>query len=193
MFALIGAVKLAAVTVFSIASIVSQCAPQYGPRTMTAIVIKESRGYQYAIGDNDARQSYYPGSEQQAIELTRYLLERGHNLDLGLMQVNSDNLASLGLSPDSIFEPCVNVRAGAQLLYGDYRGAVARVGGGLPALELALRAYNSGRYDRSYSYARDVMAIGMALPRSIGFGQENGRVSAGYQRVARSEVRHLPR
>jgi type IV secretion system protein VirB1 len=47
-----------------------------------------------------------------------------HSVDLGLMQINSANLAPLGLSIADAFDPCRSMRAGAQVLQTDYRAAI---------------------------------------------------------------------
>ncbi|OYU42660.1 MAG: hypothetical protein CFE44_22760 [Burkholderiales bacterium PBB4] len=41
---------------------------------------------------------------------------RNGSADYGLMQINSENLASIGLSPSDAMEPCLNVHVGAWIL-----------------------------------------------------------------------------
>lgn len=43
-------------------------------------------------------------------------LNRNGTADYGLMQINSENLASIGLSPAEVMEPCLNVHLGAWIL-----------------------------------------------------------------------------
>jgi type IV secretion system protein VirB1 len=43
-------------------------------------------------------------------------LEKGHSLDLGIMQINSKNLASLGMSVFDAFDPCRSVSAAQKIL-----------------------------------------------------------------------------
>src|SRR6202012_4015163 len=72
-------------------------------------------------------------------------------VDLGLMQVNSRNLAALGYSIWQILDPCTNIRGGASILTADYAEAARSRGEGQAALEAALSAYNTGDFDRGFS------------------------------------------
>ena len=75
---------------------------------------------------------------------TRYLVNRGRSVSIGLLQVNSEHAARLGLTWVQLFDPCTNMRVGAHLLTADYRQAAAVLGDGEQALQFALSGYNSG-------------------------------------------------
>jgi len=60
------------------------------------------------------------------------------------MQISTQHAADLGLSADQLFDPCTNVRAGAQILAVEYQRAAALDGEGQTALRRALSEYNSG-------------------------------------------------
>ena len=56
--------------------------------------------------DIDAKgERLYPADQVEKLHIIRCLLDRGANLDLGLAQINSDNLEWLGLSPEAVFDP----------------------------------------------------------------------------------------
>jgi type IV secretion system protein VirB1 len=124
--------------------LLQSCAPNIGPRTMTAIVHVESGGNRFAVRDNTLDRAFYPKSTDEAVRLANYLLGKHHNLDLGISQLNSANLPGLGMSVRQTFNPCDNLRGGASILAGDYRRAVAKFGPGQYALRRAIGAYNTG-------------------------------------------------
>ena len=133
------------------------CAPSVGSATMAGLIEQESGWKQFAIGDNTARKSYFLASQGQAAATARVLIAFGHNIDAGFAQINSDNWRAYGLTPDSIFDPCTNIRAGAEILARNYRGALYHFPPGDIALAHALSAYNSGHYYASMSYAASVI------------------------------------
>ena len=123
------------------------CAPQVAPSTMAAIVRVESGGKPYAINVNGARKLVrQPRNAEEATAWADWLVNRGYSVDMGLAQINSGNLARLGLTPAQLFDPCTNLRAGARILTENYLGAAKQYGGGQDALRAALSAYNTGNY-----------------------------------------------
>jgi type IV secretion system protein VirB1 len=122
-----------------LAHLIAGCAPRVGRRTMSSIVAVESGGDPLAIHDNTSN-------------------GRGHSVDLGLAQINSANLPSLGLSVRAMFDPCTNVRAGATILSAAYRQAQAHFGPGQFALRRAIGAYNTGSLTHGDHYIAAVVA-----------------------------------
>jgi type IV secretion system protein VirB1 len=92
------------------------CAPQVAPATLTAIAQTESGLDPLAVGDNTANRSYHPSAKPEAIALAAQLAAEGHDLDLGLMQINQRNFGWLGLAAGAAFEPCRSLAAGAAVL-----------------------------------------------------------------------------
>lgn len=123
------------------------CAPQVAPQTLAAIAYVESRFDPLAIGVNRGpRPSRAPRDAAEAARIARGLLARGANLDLGIAQINSDNLDWLGLSVEAAFDPCSNLAAAGQVLGAAYRP----VRGDSPqgTLRAALSRYNTGHPTR---------------------------------------------
>jgi type IV secretion system protein VirB1 len=139
------------------------CAPSVGPKTLAAIVSYESGGHAAAIGDNTARRSYFPAEAQTAERLADRLIRAGHDVDLGLMQLNLSNARRLGLSVRAALDPCTNLAAASAILSDDYRRAAQRFGPGQPALFHALSAYNAGGFWAGRGYARGVYGAAAAL------------------------------
>jgi type IV secretion system protein VirB1 len=149
--------------VVTLAASLAACAPGVSPRTMAAIVRAESSGWPLTIHDNTTARSYSFGDRTQAEAAATRLIAAGHNLDLGLAQINIGNLRPLGLGVHDVFDSCANLRAGATILRGAYTAAVARFGPGQIALRHALSAYNSGSLFAAPDYVRRVIeASGLA-------------------------------
>lgn len=126
-----------------------QCADMVAPETIRANIQVESSGRPFALNVQGIG-SLYPHSASEAAALVRRYLREGRRVDAGLMQINSRNFAVLGLTPDNVFEPCTNIRAGGVILSGAYRRAALAVGDGQLALQMALSAYNTGSMRRGF-------------------------------------------
>jgi type IV secretion system protein VirB1 len=152
---------------------------------MAAIVAVESGWRPYAIDDDDAHRSYYPGTRAEAIAIARSLERAGHNFDVGLAQVNSANFAAYGLSTEAAFDPCANLRAGSRILVDAFRQAQSWLGGTPAANEQrillhALSIYNSGSPVQALEYARRVVSAARDAGR-----MQNPVTARGAKRVVR--------
>ncbi|MBN8646411.1 MAG: lytic transglycosylase domain-containing protein [Caulobacterales bacterium] len=126
-------------------ALIAQCAYNTHPDTVKAIIQVESAGNPYAIGVNyGGGNSRKPNNVSEAAQIARNLIAKGKNIDMGLMQINSANMLRLGLSPETIFDPCTNIRVGTKILSANYSQAVDIYGPGETALRAALSAYNTG-------------------------------------------------
>jgi type IV secretion system protein VirB1 len=124
-----------------------QCAPQVAPSTLLAIIQVESSGNPWALNVNGKqRLTRQPGSREEAVAWARWLIERGHSVDLGLTQVNSRHLRRFGLTAESLLEPCTNIAAGAWILTENYSAASRKYNDDQEALRAALSAYNTGNH-----------------------------------------------
>ena len=134
----------------AILGLAAQCANGVAPSTIAAVVHTESKGYQFALNVNGvSRQPDRPNSAASAARIARSYIARGYSVDLGLGQINSRNMNALGLSWDSVFDPCTNIGAAGQVLAGNYH----RVRDGrMPqeALRVALSTYNTGSQIRGF-------------------------------------------
>src|SRR3569623_1095991 len=93
-----------------------QCAPAVAPTTLAAIARAESGFDHLAIGVNGAHaRRLHPASAESAAFMARRLIADGESVDLGLAQINSRNLAWLGLSVEDAFAPCANLAASARV------------------------------------------------------------------------------
>ena len=135
-----------------ISPVLLACAPNVAPVTLQAIIEVESGGNALALHVNGIRvQPPPPRDAKEAAQVAESNIARGYSVDIGLMQVNSRNLATLGITVEQVLEPCTNIRAAATILTADYAAAARTRGDGQPALQAALSAYNTGDFYRGFA------------------------------------------
>ncbi len=119
---------------------------------MERLVRAESGFNRFAIGVNSAEhRSYFPTSQQEAARIARELITQGHSIDMGLGQINSENLDWLGLTVETVFDSCTNLKASEQVLRDGYDRARKQGSDPETALHQALSAYNTGTFTRGFS------------------------------------------
>lgn len=133
----------------------AQCAPTVHVETLAAVAHTESGFHAGAIHDNTTGRSYWPNTREDAVALATDLVQaQRHSVDLGLMQVNSAHLIDLRMTVAQAFDPCRNLKAGAQLLNAGYQPSRALLEAGQdsqPALLQAISRYNTGHPQRGFS------------------------------------------
>jgi type IV secretion system protein VirB1 len=145
-----------------IAASLLACAAFVSPVTLQKIIHAESGGNPLAINVNrHAGPNPVAATPQEASAIARRFISAGYSVDLGMMQINSRNLGSLGYTVEEAFDPCRNITGGATILREFYGSAVARYGAGQPALMAAISAYNTGSFWRGFSngYVSRVVGI----------------------------------
>lgn len=127
------------------------CAPDVAPETIARIVAVESNNQVFALNVNKlgGRQPRANNAEDAA-RWARHYIERGHTVDMGLMQINSANLRRLGYTVEEILDPCTNVRAGAKILTENFNAASRQWDDPQRALQAALSAYNTGNFRNGF-------------------------------------------
>ena len=85
----------------------------------------------------------------------------GYSVDLGLGQINSRNMRWLGLTWDTVFDPCTNVAALGRVITQNYNKAIP---GRDPqsALRVALSLYNTGSSSRGFRNGYVAKVVGNA-------------------------------
>lgn len=133
----------------AILALASQCAPSVAPETVLAIIQTESSGEPFALNVNGGRQPARQNSVAEAAATARRYVAAGYSVDLGLGQINSRNMRWLGLTWETVFDPCTNVAALARVLTTNYNAVKA---GRDPqsALRVALSMYNTGSQTRGF-------------------------------------------
>jgi type IV secretion system protein VirB1 len=143
-----------------------RCGPSVAPSTLASIARTESAFEPLSISDNTTGTSGAPATRAIAIQIASKLLEAGHSVDIGIMQINSANFAMLGLTLEAAFDPCKSVAAGAAVLASGYAGGTTHEGQ-QSALRVALSKYNTGDARRGFTngYVHKVeLAAGRIVP-----------------------------
>lgn len=158
------------------------CAPAVHVDTMSRIVQVESSFNPHAIGVVGAKLERQPRNRAEAIVTAQWLDANGYNYSVGLAQVNQANFAKYGLSIETAFEPCENLRAGAAIFTDCYRRA-RKTRDDQQALQAALSCYYSGNFTTGFKhgYVQKVLSaqpdvIPNSEPRARPAGL-NGRAS----------------
>ncbi len=153
---------LSASTVLALAI---HCAPSTDAQTLLALSRVESGLNPFAIGRLRGAAVIQPKTRLEAIASARALIIRGESPDLGLAQINSANLARLGLSLEAAFEPCRSLGAAADLLRRDFLLARPTSANDQSALRTALSLYNSGDRGRGFRNGYVARVVAAATPR----------------------------
>ena len=145
----------------AIIALASQCAPNVSPQTVLAIVQTESRGRPFALNVNGGSQPRAPTSSVNATATAQRYIAAGYSVDLGLGQINSRNMRWLGLTWDTVFDPCTNIAALGRVLTQNYNATIA---GRDPqsALRVALSLYNTGSSSRGFRNGYVAKVVGNA-------------------------------
>lgn len=125
---------------------------------MHAIMRVESAHRPYAIGYKIIRKhdgkvftlTAQPRGRDQAVSWARWLQANGYRFDAGTAQVHSLNFEKYGLTVESAFDPCANIRAGALILSDCYARAIPKYKNEQVALRAALSCYQSGNYSTGF-------------------------------------------
>jgi type IV secretion system protein VirB1 len=125
----------------------SSCAPHVATSTMRAIVITESHGNPLAINLNHGHKLKYQATHlAQAIAWVNYLETHDYNFDVGLAQININNIHRYGYRARDLLNPCLNLRIADLILQHDFSKVKAHTKDNTEALLRTLSAYNSGNY-----------------------------------------------
>jgi type IV secretion system protein VirB1 len=125
----------------------------------------------WGLGDGTLRLKRQPNDAQEAGEWIAYLNAHQIPVDVGLMQVSTDEAVRRHIPPAVLLNPCTNVRTGWSILEDDYNIEVRRFGPGQVALQHALSRYNTGDTNRGIDngyLARVMSALKRFIPETAG-------------------------
>ena len=174
-----------------IAALQSRCLPTVPLTTLNAIILVESGGNpnamqidfprtllkQWHLPEGTLRLKRQPTTERESLEWLEYFERRNISVDLGLMQVSTAEAHRRGLSPESLLDPCFNLRVGWQILDSAYRLETKTYGPGQEALQHAISRYNTGDTQRGIDngYLERVIAALKQDPATTGMTKGEGR------------------
>lgn len=177
-----------------LAALIQTCSPDVGYSTMRAIVRVESGGNPWAINSNTLKRSFNFETRDEAELAATQMLRRGHNIDMGLGQVNSRNLPGLGLSVSQIFEPCRNLTASAKILKDAFASswAIHYAKGEAMVLRHAISRYNTGNdwngMKNGYVAKVEAAALGKSTAMAVAPRGAGGPQKVAYATSARQSA-----
>jgi len=149
----------------ALSALLATCAPHVHPTTASALIAVESSGNPLAIGVVGGTLVRQPANRSEAIATAHALHAKGWSFSVGLGQINLGNLARLGLTIESAFDPCTNLAA-MQVVLGECFEASRSHRSDAQRLRDALSCYYSGNFSTGYrhGYVRKVV---LALPTDL--------------------------
>lgn len=160
------------------AALVQQCTPVQVPvELMQKVAGVESTYRPFAIGYKLTRRTEkmvgserrtvrqvdmlasQPKSEKEAIKWVYHLQSQGYEFDAGPMQIHSTNFETYGLTPETVFDTCTNIRVGAHILTDCYDRALPKYGNQRDALRATIYCYRWGKFSltEDEEYVRKVV------------------------------------
>ena len=129
-------------------AMVKKCAKDIDPMTFQAIARTESSFNPYAIGVVDGALKRQPENKAEAVNAVKRLRQQGYNFSMGIVQVNLKNMRPYGLTDETIFDVCENLRVGGAILKDCFNRAK---GDSQQRLQQALSCYYSGNFRRGFA------------------------------------------
>jgi type IV secretion system protein VirB1 len=120
----------------------------------------------WGLAEGTLRLRRQPINQREALNWLAYFQSYDIFVDLGLMQVSTAEAKRRGISPESLLEPCTNLRVGWQILEDDYSIEIRTYGPGQEALRHAISRYNTGDAQRGIAngYLARILAGVRRLP-----------------------------
>lgn len=146
------------------AALAMACAPLVHTSTAHALVAVESSFNPHAIGVVGGVLDRQPRSRAEALATANALQAKGWNFSVGLAQINLRNFDRLGLSADTAFDPCENLRAMQVVLNECFERSSSRAAPQV-ALREALSCYYSGNFVTGFRHGYVQRVIHAAPPQ----------------------------
>ncbi|GAB2880918.1 hypothetical protein GCM10027277_57500 [Pseudoduganella ginsengisoli] len=155
-------------------ALIHQCTPPHvSVQTMGKIITVESTGRENAIGYKIVRSdgkvftlTTQPKDKTEAIAWATWLYQNGFKFDAGPSQINSTNFARLGLTTETVFDICTNIKKGGDILSECYDRAYKQYQNEQIAVRHALSCYQSGNFSTGYytGYVDKVVKANFSIP-----------------------------
>lgn len=98
-----------------ILSLANQCQTNVSTDIIQKLISIESAGDPFAIAIKGVPIVKQPKTKEEAISAIKQLDSLGFNYSVGLMQVNHANFKKYGLTLDTAFDYCPNIKAGSEI------------------------------------------------------------------------------
>ena len=153
------------------------CAPAVHVSTAHALVAVESNFNPHAIGVVGGELERQPRNRAEALATAAALHAKGWNYSVGLAQINVRNFERLGLTADTAFDPCDNLRAMQTVLTECFERSSTKAAKAVNAtsdapqisLRQALSCYYSGNFVTGFrhGYVQRVVRVAKVSTAAI--------------------------
>nr|WP_241392355.1 lytic transglycosylase domain-containing protein [Serratia entomophila]ULG11324.1 conjugal transfer protein TraB [Serratia entomophila]ULG11351.1 conjugal transfer protein TraB [Serratia entomophila] len=147
-------------TTAALAGLLMQCGGNVDPVTLKTIFSVESGFNPYVVANVTKETSHYFKNENEAIHFVNELASKGEKYSAGLGQIYVGNFKSYGLTNETVFDFCKNIKVASQIFEKCYYRALES--GEYPDEQDALRAaascYYSNNFTRGFKKEKDGMS-----------------------------------
>lgn len=132
---------------------IEQCKNPIVPTSIVKMIVQEeSSKNPYAVNVNkDGKSfiSFIPKTKNEAITIAQSYINAGFSVDVGYMQLNSDNFKHLNTTLENALEPCKNIYLSSTIFYNFYKDT-SKKDSSITRVQKSLSAYNTGSYELGF-------------------------------------------
>ncbi len=132
---------------------IEQCKNPTVPTSIVRMIVQEeSSKNPYAVNVNkDGKSfiSFIPKTKDEAITIAQSYINAGFSVDVGYMQLNSDNFKQLNTTLENALEPCKNIYLSSTIFYNFYKDT-SKKDSSITRVQKSLSAYNTGSYELGF-------------------------------------------
>lgn len=132
---------------------IEQCKNPTVPTSIVRMIVQEeSSKNPYAVNVNkDGKSfiSFIPKTKDEAITIAQSYINDGFSVDVGYMQLNSDNFKQLNTTLENALEPCKNIYLSSTIFYNFYKDT-SKKDSSITRVQKSLSAYNTGSYELGF-------------------------------------------
>ena len=132
---------------------IEQCKNPTVPTSIVRMIVQEeSSKNPYAVNVNkDGKSfiSFIPKTKDEAITIAQSYINAGFSVDVGYMQLNSDNFKQLNTTLENALEPCKNIYLSSTIFYNFYKDT-SKKDSSITRVQKSLSAYNTGAYELGF-------------------------------------------
>ena len=132
---------------------IEQCKNPTVPTSIVRMIVQEeSSKNPYAVNVNkDGKSfiSFIPKTKDEAITIAQSYINAGFSVDVGYMQLNSDNFKQLNTTLENALEPCKNIYLSSTIFYNFYKDT-SKKDNSITRVQKSLSAYNTGSYELGF-------------------------------------------
>ena len=133
--------------------LIEQCKNPIVPTKIVKMIVQEeSSKNPYAVNVNkDGKSfiSFIPKTKNEAITIAQSYINAGFSVDVGYMQLNSDNFKQLNTTLENALEPCKNIYLSSTIFYNFYKDT-SKKDSSITRVQKSLSAYNTGSYELGF-------------------------------------------